>query len=68
MKRTIIALAAVLAFTAHLSAQAKFKAIHDFGSSSDGNYPSGPLCSTLMATYMALQAAGRGSPEGGSDS
>ena len=43
MRWTTITLAAALVSAAQLSAQAKFKVLHNFGSPSDGNVPSGPL-------------------------
>jgi uncharacterized repeat protein (TIGR03803 family) len=59
MKRTTIVLAAALTVAMHLSAQTKIKVLHDFGSSNDGNDPSGPL---LLDTRGNLYGATGGGP------
>lgn len=42
-RQIITTLGMVLVFTIQLSAQVKFKVLHSFGSSNDGNVPAGPL-------------------------
>src|ERR1700727_2144084 len=60
MRWTTVTLAAALVTAAHLSAQAKFKVLHNFGSPSDGNVPSGPLLIDAHGSLYGQTAAGPG--------
>jgi uncharacterized repeat protein (TIGR03803 family) len=60
MKWKIIALAAALAVATHLSAQANIKVLHNFGSSSDGNVPAGPLLLDSHGSLYGSTVAGPG--------
>jgi hypothetical protein len=59
MRRITVTLAAVLALALQLSAQVKFKVLHNFGASNDGNYPSGPL---LLDSHGNLYGVTGGGP------
>jgi hypothetical protein len=56
----MIVLAMVLILTIQLSAQVKFKIVHDFGSSSDGNVPAGPLLLDSHGNLYGSAVAGPG--------
>jgi len=58
MQKAIFMLAAALVLTLHLSAQAKLKVLHNFGSASDGSAPSGPLAFDSRGNLYGLTAGG----------
>lgn len=59
-RRTIITLAVALVLTTQVSAQAKFKVLNNFGSSSDGNVPAGPLLLDSDGNLYGSTVAGPG--------
>lgn len=60
MKQTIITFATVFVFAIQLAAQAKLKVLHNFGSSTDGNVPSGPLLLDGRGNLYGATAGGPG--------
>ncbi len=65
MRWTTIALAAALAVATHLSGQTKIKVLHNFGSSTDGNDPSGTLLLDADGNLYGVTAGGPGQTGGG---
>ena len=60
MRKTIVTVVTVLVLAVQLAAQAKLKVLHNFGSSNEGNVPSGPLLPDAHGNLYGATGGGPG--------